>query len=345
MAFSVSGAVVKPRPWITRLAAFSRSAATRGSQSLQRLVGVDRLVGGVAVDQRALLLEDGLAQQGDDALALGEPLPAQAGELFLAVGLVEKQEAGGPAVGEAQPVEVVEQAGPGRRRKAAHRQHPQVRIAQHRLQAAGERLVGQQRMAVRRHRPVEVGQRLGVIEPRQFGQEAVEEGAEALGLFDEAGELFAPVDRRSLGRIQHQGAGAGATLGRREEDERQEIGALEQLAHFVEGGLSLLVDQPRNRIRKCRAGIGRRRPSVGFDEQRPARAETAQSIVKPGRDADEFALGGTVEVGAAEARRALERAILIEQYPRRDQAGPRQVVGEVGGAAAVFGEVQHHAAP
>ena len=59
------------------------------AQLLQRLVGIVRLVGGVGVDQRNLLLEDCLAQQRDDALALGEPLPANLGQFAFRFRLVE----------------------------------------------------------------------------------------------------------------------------------------------------------------------------------------------------------------------------------------------------------------
>ncbi|MNJ59772.1 hypothetical protein D3C77_554700 [compost metagenome] len=47
-----------------------------GAEFLQRRVGVAGLVRGVAVEQRAFLLKDRFAQQRQDALALGEPLPA-----------------------------------------------------------------------------------------------------------------------------------------------------------------------------------------------------------------------------------------------------------------------------
>ena len=80
---------------------------------------------------------------------------------------------------------------------------------------------------------------------------------------------------------------------------------------------------------------------LGLEEQRPAGAKPAQHVVEARRGGDQFGLGGAVEIGAAKARRALEAAILVEDDARRDQAGPRQIVGQQCRPLPVFGEVQH----
>ncbi|MCY1542291.1 hypothetical protein D9M68_780340 [compost metagenome] len=114
-----------------------------GAQFLQGGIGVAGLVRRIAVEQRAFLLEDRFTQQRQDPLALGEPLPPQTHQFLLGLVLVQADEAGRPAIGDAQAVEVIQQARPGRGGKAAHREHAQVLLAQPRRQPSGQRAVGQ----------------------------------------------------------------------------------------------------------------------------------------------------------------------------------------------------------
>ncbi len=83
------------------------------AQLLQGGIGIGRLVVGVGIDQRRFLLEDRLAQQRDDVLALGEPLAAQAPQFPFRLGFVEAQEARTPAIRESQAVEIVQNPRPG----------------------------------------------------------------------------------------------------------------------------------------------------------------------------------------------------------------------------------------
>ena len=55
------------------------------------------------------------------------------------VGLVETDRAGRPAIGKGQPVQVVEEAGPGLRREAHDGERAQMCAAEPRLEAAGQR--------------------------------------------------------------------------------------------------------------------------------------------------------------------------------------------------------------
>ena len=105
------------------------------AQFLQGGVGIGGLVAGVGIHQRAFLLEYGFTQQRDDVLALGEPLAAQATEFLFRFGFVQAEKARAPAVGEAQAVEVVQQARPGGSWKAPHRHHAQVLVSQRGRQA------------------------------------------------------------------------------------------------------------------------------------------------------------------------------------------------------------------
>ena len=97
------------------------------------------------------------------------------------VGLVEADGARRPAIGKGEPVEVVEQAGPGLRREAHDGERAQMRAAKPRFEAAGQVLVDQDgveihrrlghahALAPRRNAGMQVGQRLAVIEPSASG--------------------------------------------------------------------------------------------------------------------------------------------------------------------------------
>ena len=121
------------------------------AQFLQGRIGVGGFVAGIGIDQRAFLLKDGFAQQGDDVLALGEPLAAQAGKFFFRIGFVKAEKARTPAVRKAEAVEVVQHPWPGGGRKSPYRRHAQMLVAQHRCQATDQRRVGQQCIEVEWH--------------------------------------------------------------------------------------------------------------------------------------------------------------------------------------------------
>src|SRR5215471_14190333 len=78
-----------------------------------------------------------------------------------------------------------------------------------------------------------------------------------------------------------------------------------------------------------------------FDEDRPARAEAAQRVVEPRRDADKFGRCGAVEVRSPEPRRALQAAVLVENEAVCDQRCPGQEVRETLRLVAIFAEIEH----
>ena len=112
-------------------------------------------------------------------------------------------------------------------------------------------------------------------------------------------------------------------------------------AGLLEGVLALEIDQRRRRIGKAAVRIGLGGDPLRLDEDRPAGAETAQRVVESGGDADQLGRRGAIEVRSAKARRALERAVLVEDDALFDQGRPGQEVGEAGGTTAIFGKVQH----
>ena len=154
------------------------------AERLEREIGVHHLVVGIAVEQLGRLVVDHLAQHRGDRLALVEPLPAQLGQRLGGLGLVERDEARDPAIAEILMVEGVENPGPAEIGETEDGERAQMRIAQHRLQPAGERRVGQQPvqidrrlrhrdgMAPRRDGAVEEGQGLGIVERPDLRHEA-----------------------------------------------------------------------------------------------------------------------------------------------------------------------------
>ena len=211
------------------------------------------------------------------------------------VGLVEADRARRPAIGKGEPVELVEQARPGLRRKAHDGERAQMRAAEPRLEPAGEVLVDQDgvemhrrlghahALAPGRDAGMQIGQRLGIIEPFGFGHEAFDQRQHPVGAVDEAGERRAPIGAVRRAALVEPGLGARGVLGRRQPEQRQEIPALEMSALLLELRPALGIDQRGGRVGKLAFGIAVRRLALRLDEDRPAGAEAAQRVVEPAR--------------------------------------------------------------
>ncbi|MNV38271.1 hypothetical protein D3C71_1298170 [compost metagenome] len=224
---------------------------------------------------------------------------------------------------------------------------------QHRRQPARQRLVGQQRIQVHRHlrhrdrmparghAVVQVGQGLCIVEPADLRHHAVQQVQETLRLGHKGMEPLAPVHAFGLAVLVEQLRRACTALLGRQVDQGEVVAALEVARVLLEGCAAFLVDQPGQRLGKQGQGIVGRLAALGFHEQRPARAQAAQRIVEPRRCGDQLALRRAVQVRTAKARRALERAVLVEHDTGCNQSGPGQPVGQQRGTLAVFGEVQH----
>ena len=252
------------------------------------------------------------------------------------VGLVEADGARRPAIGEGEPVEIVEQAGPGLRRKAHDGERAQMRAAKPRLEAAGQVLVDQDgvemhrrlghahALAAGRDAGMQVGQRLGVIEPFGLGHEAFDQREHAVGAVDEAGEGRAPVGAVASPVLVEPGFGARGILGRRQPEQRQEIPALEMRAFLLELRAALGVDQPRGGVgeiaHRDSGCAGWRCASMKIAQPEPRRRSALLSravIATSSAGVAEF------EVGPAKPRGALERAVLVEDDALRAPAPPR----------------------
>ena len=224
-----------------------------------------------------------------------------------------------------------------------------MRVAQARLQAARERLIGQQRIEMHRRlrhadtlltgrdRGMEIGERGWVIEPGGFGNEALDELEDAVGAIEEAAQQFMRIDARLCTAFIEPGFDARGVFRRRQPNECEVIATLEMDTGLLEGILPFQVDQRRDGIRKRAVRIELRRKSGRLDEDRPAGAETAQNIVESGGRADELGRRCAVEVRPPESRGPLKRAVLVENNAGRDQSRPRQIVGKAGGTVAIFG--------
>ena len=176
------------------------------AEFLQGHIGVSRLVRRIGIDQHGLLVGHHLLQDRGDGLALGEPLPSDLRQQLRRVGLVDQDRPRGPAIRERQSVQIIEQAGRGRGRKAGDGEDAEVLIAKAWLQPAGQRLISQQRveidrrlgntdaMTFRRNAGMEVSQRLAIIEPRAFRHEAVEQRDNAIGAIGEAAQNLMRID-------------------------------------------------------------------------------------------------------------------------------------------------------
>ena len=193
-----------------------------------------------------------------------------------------------------------------------------MRVAKARLQPAGQRLVGEQRvevhghlghahaMAVGRDGGMEIGQRRAVIHPTALGHEAVEQGQHAVGAVDEAAQQLPRVHACFLAALVKPCLGAGGFLGRGQPEEGEEVAGHEMRARFLETGFALCIDQRRRGIGKHTVGIGRGLAALRLDEDAPAGAETAHGVVDAAGDGDQLGRDGGIQIRTAKLRGALE---------------------------------------
>ena len=117
---------------------------------------------------------------------------------------------------------------------------------------------------------MEVGQRVGVIEPFRLGHEAFDQSQHAVGPVDEARERPAPVGPVAGSVLIEPGFGARRVLGRRQEEQSQEIAALEMSAFLFELRAAFGVDQSRGGVGEGAFGVSVVRLALSLDEDRPA---------------------------------------------------------------------------
>ena len=228
-----------------------------------------------------------------------------------------------------------------------------MRVAKPGLEAACERLIGQQRVEIhrrlgntdsmpfRRDGRMQVGQRLGIIEPRAFRHESVDEVEDAVGAVGEAAHDLMCVNAGMFAALVEPGFGARRILGRGQIEKGEEVAGLVMRAGFLEIGLAFGIDQRRGAVGEHAGGIGRSAVPLCLDEDGPAGAEAAKGIVEAAGDRDQLGRYGAVEVRSAKACRALQAAVLVQYDAFADQRDPGKEVGEPGVTITIFGKVHH----
>src|SRR5262249_18675782 len=172
--------------------------------------------------------------------------------------------------------------------------------------------------------------------------ESLDKLKHAVGPVDEAVEELMRIDRSLAGSpLVEPAFGTRGLFAWRQPEKGQVVRTLEMRSRLLELRSALGVDEVRDRVRKPTLRIALCRNAACLDENRPAGTESAQRIVKPRGGADELGRGCRVEIGAAEPGRALEAAILVEDYARRDERRPGQEIGKHSGLFAILREVQH----
>jgi hypothetical protein len=117
---------------------------------------------------------------------------------------------------------------------------------------------------------MEVGQRIGVIEPFRPGHEALDQTQHTVSPVDEARERPTPVRSVAGSVLIEPGFGAGRVLGRRQEEQSQEVPALVMSAFLLELGAALGIDQSRCGVGEGAFGVSVVRLTLSLDEDRPA---------------------------------------------------------------------------
>ena len=178
---------------------------------------------------------------------------------------------------------------------------------------------------------MQIGQRFRVIEPGAFGHEALDKLKHAVGTVDEAA-LHLPSIR----------VFAGDRVPRRETLRRARR-LLAAASRGRSGNSWTRNARPPPRIRALRSASTRADAASGkwpsrilaggvplrLDKDGPARAEPPQRVVQSAGDADQFGRHCGIQIGPTKPRRALKRAILVENDALVDQRGPGQEIRQM----------------
>jgi hypothetical protein len=132
------------------------------AERLQREIGIGDLVVGVRIQQLDGLVVHHLAQQRGDRLSLVEPLPSDLGQQLGGVLLVERDEAGDPAIGEVRWLSASSIPWPAHVGKAGDRQRAHMRLPSIGSKPADQRRVREQ--AVQIHGRVWHGHGMATVE-------------------------------------------------------------------------------------------------------------------------------------------------------------------------------------
>ena len=139
-----------------------------------------------------------------------------------------------------------------------------MRAAEPRFEPAGEVLIDQDgvevhgrfghahALAAGRDAGMQIGQRLGIIEPLGLGHEALDQRQHPIGAVDKSGQRRAPIGAVARAPFIEPGLGARGVLGRRQPEQREEISALEMGAFLLELRPALGIDETRRRRRETR---------------------------------------------------------------------------------------------
>jgi hypothetical protein len=116
---------------------------------------------------------------------------------------------------------------------------------------------------------MEVGQRIGVIEPFRPGHEALDQTQHTVSPVDEARERPTPVRSVAGSVLIEPGFGAGRVLGRWQEEQRQEISALEMSTFLFKLRAAFGVDQSRGGVGEGAFGVSVVGLALSLDEDPP----------------------------------------------------------------------------
>ncbi len=326
-----------------------------GSEFLQRCVGIHGLVVGVGVEQGGRLVGHHLLQDRGNRFPLGKPLPPDFCQQSGGLTLVEHDRAGRPPVGKGEPIEIVQNPRGRDGRESDYRQHAQMRIPKHRLEAADQGLVGQHRveihrnfrhantLALGRNSRMQIGQRFLVIEPSDLGHKSLDQPKHTLGAVDESTLYFVSIRVFvTIAPLVEETFGARGVFWRGQIEKGEEITRFIMRALLLKFRAALNVDQGRCHIREISFGIFAGGMTLRLDEDSPARAEATQCVVQSPGDADEFGRHGGIQVRPPKPRGALKRAILVEDNSLVDQSSPGQEIRKLRRRTPIFPEVHHH---
>src|ERR1700681_2169926 len=144
---------------------------------------------------------------------------------------------------------------------------------------------------------MQIGQRSLVIEPSDFGHEALDKPEHALGAIDETTLDFPrfPIFV-AIAPLVEEALGAPSFFRRRQIEKGQEIAGLVMRALLLELSAALNINEGRRHIREISFGILAGGMTLRLDKDGPARTEPTQRVVQSPGDADELGRHGGIQI-------------------------------------------------
>ena len=153
---------------------------------------------------------------------------------------------------------------------------------------------------------MQIGQRVGIIEPRHFRNKTFDQVQHSVGTVDKPFQQLTRIYAGAVTAFVKPAFHARGFLRGRKPHEGEIIAALVEQPGFLKLFTALDIEERGSAVGKQACRIFGCRIALRFHEDRPAGTETTQRTVESYRSADQFGGCGAVEIGTTETGGPLE---------------------------------------